>query len=177
MGEKGEPKTCYWECRNGMNILREKIPTINMATSATAPLPMDEMIEQLHKVGETINPFEFSGVFVLEKPTEKMFAVNKIIVNGDATIVFWADGDKTIVKKSADDEFDLHHAFCAALAKKIYGHNSTVKKMIERKTKIQSLKHVRAPKAKPETVEKVSDIVRGLQEIFGDAFKSVKADE
>ena len=64
-------------------------------------------------------------------------SVDKIIVNGDATVVFWADGGKTVVKKSADDEYDLHHAFCAALAKRVYGHNSTVKKMIARKTKLQ----------------------------------------
>ena len=67
----------------------------------------------------------------------KSLSVDKIIVSGNATVVFWGDGEKTIVKKSADDEYDLHHAFCAALAKRVYGHNSTVKKMIARKTKAQ----------------------------------------
>ena len=70
----------------------------------------------------------------------KDISVDKIIVNGDATIVFWGDGQKTIVKKSADDEYDLHHAFCAALAKRVYGHNSTVKKMVKRKAKVQKRK-------------------------------------
>ena len=56
----------------------------------------------------------------------------KIISQGPATIVFWNDGTKTIVKKTAVDEHDSYAAFCAALAKKIYGGNSTVKNIVDR---------------------------------------------
>ena len=76
---------------------------------------------------------------------KKSLTVERIIVNGDATIIFWKDESKTIVKKSADDQYDLHHAFCAALAKRVYGSNSAVKKMIKKKTKVQ-----KAKKAKEE---------------------------
>ena len=54
----------------------------------------------------------------------------KIIKSGDRTIVFWKDDTKTIVKRSDDTADDLYSAFCAALAIKIYGSNSQVKKIL-----------------------------------------------
>lgn len=54
----------------------------------------------------------------------------KIIKSGDRTIVFWKDDTKTIVKRSDDTADDLYSAFCAALAKKVYGSNSQVKKIL-----------------------------------------------
>ena len=55
----------------------------------------------------------------------------KIIRSGDCTIVFWDDDTKTIVRKSADTADDsLYTAFTAALAIKLYGSNSRLKKLI-----------------------------------------------
>lgn len=63
--------------------------------------------------------------------------VKKILVSGICTIVFWLDGTKTIVRCKAGTEFNVYHAFTAALAKKIYGSNSQVNKIIKRKMQIQ----------------------------------------
>lgn len=52
--------------------------------------------------------------------------------NGKATIVFWDDGTKTIVKCEDGDRQDPYTAFTAALAKKIYGSNSRVKKIVNK---------------------------------------------
>ena len=54
----------------------------------------------------------------------------KIIYNGPATIVFWNDGTKTIVKRSEKDTDNKYNAFCAALAKKIYGSNSKITSIV-----------------------------------------------
>lgn len=54
----------------------------------------------------------------------------KIIKSGDRTIVFWKDDTKTIVRRSEDTSDDLYSAFTAALAIKIYGSNSQVKKIL-----------------------------------------------
>ena len=54
----------------------------------------------------------------------------KIIKSGDRTIVFWKDDTKTIVRRSDDTADDLYSAFTAALAIKIYGSNSQVKKIL-----------------------------------------------
>ena len=55
----------------------------------------------------------------------------KIIYNGDCTIVFWADGTKTIVKRKKGTIDDRYAVFCAALAKKMYGTNSNLKRVIK----------------------------------------------
>lgn len=60
--------------------------------------------------------------------------VSKIIFNPPATIVFWEDGTKTVVKCSAEDEFSEYYGLLAALGKKVYGNNNQIKKLIDKKT-------------------------------------------
>ena len=57
----------------------------------------------------------------------------KIIYSPPATIVFWTDGTKTVVKCSMDDEYNEYYGFLCALGKKIFGTNSHLKKMIDEK--------------------------------------------
>lgn len=71
---------------------------------------------------------ELSFAFDL-KPNPK-----RIMKSDRATIVFWEDGMKTVVKRSADTEDDPYSAFTAALAKKVYGSTNAIKRIIERKT-------------------------------------------
>lgn len=77
------------------------------------------------------------GLKIFEKKMdtniEKKYTPKKIIVNGPATIVFWSDGTKTIVKCESDHPYaNTYDAFTAALAKKIFGTNSHLKNVIER---------------------------------------------
>lgn len=65
---------------------------------------------------------------------------NRILKSGNATIVFWEDGSKTVVKCPADCTPDDYQAFTAALAIHIFGSNSKLKKMIARKTVYQKEK-------------------------------------
>lgn len=62
---------------------------------------------------------------------DKRYMVKKLISHGPATIVYWADGEKTVVKCMDADTFDPMAGFCAALAKKVYGSTGTVKQIIE----------------------------------------------
>lgn len=55
----------------------------------------------------------------------------KIIRNGPATIVFWKDGTKTIVKHDGTGDDSTYTAFCAAVAKKIFRTNTQIKKVIK----------------------------------------------
>lgn len=59
--------------------------------------------------------------------------VSKIIFNPPATIVFWEDGTKTVVKCSAEDEFSEYYGLLAALGKKVYENNNQIKKLIDKK--------------------------------------------
>ena len=62
------------------------------------------------------------------------FTPMRILRHGPATIVFWCDGTKTVVKRAPDEPDNEYTAFCAALARKIFGSNSAVKRLINQKT-------------------------------------------
>ena len=64
----------------------------------------------------------------------------RILKSGDRTIVFWEDGDKTIVKRAEDEEDNEYIAFTAALGIKAFGSNSALKKAIAEKTEYQKEK-------------------------------------
>lgn len=81
---------------------------------------------------------------VVTEWTKRMFfcadylTPKRILRSGPATIVFWQDGTKTIVKRCLDDAIDSPYtAFTAALAIKIFGSNSKLKKMVKTLTEEQ----------------------------------------
>lgn len=61
-----------------------------------------------------------------------IFAPKRIVKNGVATIVFWQDGTKTIVKRSEGEQDSDYAAFTAALGIKLFGSNSALKRIVER---------------------------------------------
>lgn len=60
-------------------------------------------------------------------------SIENVIFNGPATIVFWSDGDKTIVKCAYDDYQDPEKGLAMAIVKKFMGNCSFMKKWIELK--------------------------------------------
>ena len=63
--------------------------------------------------------------------------VDKIYLNGSHTCVVWRDGTKTVVNCADEDYYDEYAAFTAALAKRIYGNNTALKRMLAKKTVVQ----------------------------------------
>lgn len=51
------------------------------------------------------------------------FVIDKVIFNPPATIVFWKDGTKTVVKCKEGEEFSEWAGIALCLAKKMYGPN------------------------------------------------------
>lgn len=70
--------------------------------------------------------------------------VDKILRSGDATIVFWADDTKTIVKRAPDEPDSDYAAFTAALGKKLFGSNSALSRYIKSKIVYQTPKKKKA---------------------------------
>jgi len=68
---------------------------------------------------------------------------DRIVKSGRATIVFWDDGTKTVVKRSPDEHDNEYNAFLAALGIKIFGSNSQLKKIIKEQTVVQKPKKVK----------------------------------
>lgn len=48
--------------------------------------------------------------------------IKNVIFNAPATIVFWADGTKTVVKAQDDDKFDPEKGLAMAISKKALGN-------------------------------------------------------
>ena len=55
--------------------------------------------------------------------TRPTFVINKVLFNPPATIVFWLDGTKTVVKCKEGEEFSEWAGIALCLAKKLYGPN------------------------------------------------------
>ena len=67
----------------------------------------------------------FKGV---EFKKEKV-SIEKVIYNPPATIVFWSDNDKTIVKCSKNDTFDPEKGLAMAICKKSCSKNNYYKEI------------------------------------------------
>lgn len=92
-----------------------------------------------------------------------MVKPKRIIHSGNATIVFWNDDTKTVVRCAEDDTQDNYNAFCAAYCKKVFGNNSHLKRIIKD-----------AENAKSEKVDKHKDFYDSLSipaKIFNERIK------
>lgn len=74
-----------------------------------------EVFERLETLKSAINAKY--GVY-------SMFAIKKVIFNEPATIVFWLDGTKTVVK-AENEYFDPEKGLAMAIAKKVYGNKGS----------------------------------------------------
>ena len=91
------------------------------------------------------------------------------------TTVLWNDGTRTTVKLSDDDVYDEYSAFCAALAKRIYGSNSRIKKIIKTQGRTplskedkKRRKEERKMRAEMEaTQDLINDFAARFRDIFG----------
>lgn len=82
----------------------------------------------------------------LERSIRK-YTPKKIVYNDPATVVFWQDGTKTVVKCAETEIFSEYYGFLAALAKKIFGTNSEICRVIRKNT--QKPKEEKKPEPKP----------------------------
>lgn len=73
--------------------------------------------------------------------------VKKIMHNGPATIVFWKDGTKTVVRLKEGDKYDPYAAFTAAVAKRLYGKTMKISEIVDRYSK--DLKKIDIPETPP----------------------------
>ena len=63
-----------------------------------------------------------------EKPVN--YKPTHVIFNGDATIVFFEDETKIVVRRMEGDPEDRHHAVSAAIAEKVMGSKNQVSKLV-----------------------------------------------
>lgn len=113
------------------------MPEFTLEVYPKTPEVAQTLFKYMQKGTKLNMSIEHRGLF-LEKDlnvakTSKL-EPRRIVHSGPATIVFWNDKTKTVVKCSENDIYDEYEAFCAALAIKMFGSNSHLKKMIHNKT-------------------------------------------
>jgi len=77
--------------------------------------------------GSGVSPMWFTTA--PEKPVN--YKPTHVIFNGDATIVFFEDETKIVVRRLATDPEDRHHAISAAIAAKVMGSKNQVLKLVK----------------------------------------------
>jgi len=81
-------------------------------------------------LGNSKNDFDEAVAEGVDDELDRIFGDIRIIYNNPATVVFWGDGTKTVVKLAKGEKFNKYTAFCAALGKKMYGTNSSLNKIV-----------------------------------------------
>lgn len=88
----------------------------------------------------------FFGAGLTTSPYQKaMSKIKNVIFNDPATIVFWNDGTKTVVKCGKDDTFDPEKGLAMAISKYFFDNagyfNDVFKKWVPKKGETDELDH------------------------------------
>lgn len=70
--------------------------------------------------------------FVIKNEMPVLPEIEKVIFNGPATIVLWADGTKTIVKSQEGEIYDAEKGLAMAIVKKAYGNKGNYFNVIKK---------------------------------------------
>lgn len=84
--------------------------------------------------GITSVPAPWNQITTKSTVTVKL-AIKKVIFNDPATIVYWEDGTKTVVKVQNGEPFDKEKGFSMAVLKKIMGNQGNYFNEVKRWTK------------------------------------------
>lgn len=100
----------------------------------------NDLFHELFATSNATNKKKFSLFDMLEDAVEcEELTIERIIFNDPATVIFWSDGEKTVVKTAEGDTYSPYYGFCCAVAKRIFGNNSAIKKIMKRKGNIDSI--------------------------------------
>lgn len=88
-------------------------------------------------------------------------SIKNVIFNPPATIVFWTDGGKTVVKCNAKDEFDPEKGLAMAIAKRCSGNSDDFYKEIK----------MWVEKSGYKQVDDVKVLVKELKHVYYDPAK------
>ena len=111
---------------NSSPVIGKKVATITIDEYPEIPVYKLKGVDSIMPP-RIMNSYE---AFRFDVDPIRSYRVKRIIYNNPATIVFWMDGTKTVVKKAKGEKFNKYTAFCAALAKKMYGNNSRVNAIV-----------------------------------------------
>lgn len=119
-------------------------------------------IDQVASVDKTVFYKRFDQIIFARKDgisrrnNMMKYYVKEIIYHDAATIVYWADGTKTVVKCNENDEYSEYAGFVAAVAKKMYGGANAINRLIDSKKVIRG-NGLGQPFRSKKTIEEILD--------------------
>ena len=135
MDQKNEKKCRLFDkARAVLTRTADDYPLINLTANSSDLLALtdaaitDDCTSNSVWVWKQMPVTEYKSPGYSYLPTK--YEPKSIIFNKPATIVFWKDGTKTVVKCAKGEKWNEYNAFCAALAIKIFGSNSRVQKIV-----------------------------------------------
>lgn len=98
--------------------------------------------------------------------------VDRIIFNPPATIVFWEDGTKTVVKCMEDQPYEKYAGFAMACMKKMFGSTSRAKAIMQ-ECDTDNLKPVAKPKPEPKEYDSNPQLTKVICDAINDLAKAL----
>lgn len=102
---------------------------------------MDELKELLCIQSPSKPAFKIERVAYNDYPLLKRLKIDKVLHNAPATIVFWMDGTKTVVK-AVNEEYDPEKGIAMAYVKKMLGNKgnyyNNIKKWLPKQTEAKA---------------------------------------
>lgn len=108
-----------------------KIPDIRSYNIWNSNKTSKEMTDMDERMRQLLNHIEFYESTIKVPSKYIMPKPKKIVFNNPATVVFWDDGTKTVVKRQKGTPFNKYYGYLAALGKKLHGSTIKVERMIE----------------------------------------------
>ena len=99
----------------------------SVCSNRTITFDTNTMPEYKFSIGGYVSP----PTAITETAPELCVEPKTIAFKGNATIVWWKDGTKTVVRLAEGEPYSKFHAFCAAVAKKLFGSASKIQKIID----------------------------------------------
>lgn len=102
-----------------------------MEQNHTIPWAVGDLMFARRNDKHFISMDDMDGIlFWLTERYNSAVAVERIVVNGPALVIFWKDGEKTVVK-CHDEDFDIEKGIAMALAKRVWGSRNKMNKLIK----------------------------------------------
>lgn len=99
------------------------------------------------------------------------YYIEEVIFNPPATVVYWKDGSKTVVKCKADEAFDYEKGLAMAICKKLYGNGYNFHKVF--KKWIPEVDNVVEKKAEKQPYNPYIDMAKDIRAALTSAFKEI----
>ena len=137
-------------------MISEKMYNMYMNSSYSA-----EGISTSNVATGTINNASVSTRKVAYNSMWKRTKIKNVIFNDPATIVFWSDGTKTVVKCGENDIYDPEKGLAMAVAKKYLGTNKSHSNYMD-----EFKKWLPKEEELSNTIEDVVDSIKKVAEIY-----------